>query len=104
LAKAPRPITVEGVDDARVMEDGSRRVELYHIAGNPHGDTLLMAYLPRERVLIQADAFSPGPGVHPYAANLLENIRVRKLRVDRILPLHGPVSPLDALVKAVSAS
>jgi glyoxylase-like metal-dependent hydrolase (beta-lactamase superfamily II) len=104
LAKAPRPITLEGVGDARVLEDATRRVELYHIAGNPHGDTLLMAYLPRERVLIEADAFSPGGTLHPYAANLLEQIRTRKLRVDRIVPLHGPVAPLAELVKAVTPS
>ncbi len=104
LARAPKAATIEGVGDARVLEDRSRRVELYHITGNPHGDTLLMAYLPRERVLIQADAFSPGGTVHPYAANLLQNIRARKLRVDRIVPLHGPVVPFDALVKAVPAS
>ena len=104
LARAPHPITVEGVDDAKVVEDATRRVELYHIAGNPHADTLLMAYLPRERLLIEADAFSPGSAVHPYAANLLQNIRDRKLRVDRIVPLHGSVVPLDELVKVVPAS
>jgi hypothetical protein len=63
-----------------------------------------MAYLPRERVLIEADAFSPGGTFHPYAANLLEQIRARKLRVDRIVPLHGAVAPLSELVKAVPAS
>ena len=104
LARAPRPITLEGVGDTRVLEDATRRVELYHISGNPHGDTLLMAYLPRERVLIEADAFSPGGNLHPYAANLLQQIRTRKLRVDRIVPLHGPVVPLAELVKAVPAS
>lgn len=104
LAKAPRPATVEGVDDARVIEEGGRRVELYHIAGNPHADTLLMVYLPKERVLIQADAFSPGSAVNPYAANLLSNVQTRKLRVDRIVPLHGTIAPFSALVKAVPAS
>lgn len=104
LAKSPKPITIEGVEDARVIEDKARRVELYHIAGNPHADTLLMAYLPRERILIEVDAFSPGSAVHPFAANLLEQIRARKLRVDRIAPLHGPVVPMAELVKAVPAS
>jgi len=104
LASAPKAATIEGVGDARVLEDASRRVELYHITGNPHGDTLLMAYLPRERVLIEADAFSPGGTVHPYAANLLQNIRTRKLRVDRIVPLHGAMVSFDVLVKAVPAS
>jgi glyoxylase-like metal-dependent hydrolase (beta-lactamase superfamily II) len=104
LARANRPLTVEGVSDARVIEDKARRVELYHIAGNPHADTLLMVYLPQERLLIEADAFSPGSAVHPYAANLLENIQTRKLRVDRIVPLHGPIVPMKDLVSAVPAS
>ena len=104
LAKAARDATVEGVDDERVIEDGRRRVVLYHIDGNPHADTLLMVYLPKERVLIQADAFSPGAAANPYAASLLSNVRARKLQVDRIVPLHGPIAPFAELVKAVPAS
>jgi hypothetical protein len=75
---------------------------LYHVAGNPHSDTMLMAYLPRDRVLIQVDAFSPGSAVHPYAANLLQNIQARKLAVDRIVPLHGAIAPLADLVRQVA--
>lgn len=104
LAKAAKPATIEGVDDERVIEDAARRVVLYHIAGNPHADTLLMVYLPKERVVIQADAFSPGSSVQPYAANLLSNLRTRKLQVDRIVPLHGTIAPVAELVKAVPAS
>jgi glyoxylase-like metal-dependent hydrolase (beta-lactamase superfamily II) len=104
LAKANRSASIEGVEDQRVIEDASRRVVLYHIADNPHAETLLMVYLPKERVLIQADAFSPGAAVNPYAANLLANVRTRKLQVDRIVPLHGPIAPFSDLVKAVPAS
>lgn len=99
LSRRPRPATIEGVDDSRVIEDESRRVELYHISGNPHSETMLMAYLPRERLLVEVDAYSPGSAVQPYAANLLEQIRARKLRVDRVVPLHGTVVPLGELVK-----
>ena len=35
----------------------------------------------------------------PYAANLLENITKRNLRVDRIVPLHGTIAPFSDLVK-----
>ena len=75
-------------------------VRLYHVAGNPHSDTMLMAYVPRERVVIQVDAFSPGAQINPYAANLLENIQSRKLAVDRIVPLHGAIAPMADLLKA----
>jgi hypothetical protein len=58
-----------------------------------------MAYLPRERILVEVDAFSPGAAVQPYAANLLENITKRNLKVDRIVPLHGTIAPFGDLVK-----
>jgi len=72
---------------------------LYHIAGSPHADTLLMAYFPKERILVEADVFSPASAVQPYAANLLENISTRKLKVDRIVPIHGTIVPFADLVK-----
>jgi glyoxylase-like metal-dependent hydrolase (beta-lactamase superfamily II) len=101
LSKNAKPLKLQTVDDELVLKDDTREVVLYHIAGNPHGDTLLMAYLPRERVLIQADAFSPGSSLQPYAANLLDNIKKRNLRVDRIASIHGGMAPFADLVKAV---
>jgi glyoxylase-like metal-dependent hydrolase (beta-lactamase superfamily II) len=101
LAKNATRLVVETVDDDKTYSDPAMTVQLYHIAGNPHSDTMLMAYIPRERVLIQVDAYSPGAGPHLYAANLLENIQKRKLRVDRIVPLHGAIGPMADLVNAV---
>src|SRR5687768_18215191 len=40
-------------------------LELHLVQGNLHSQGLLMAYLPRERLLIQADAFHPRPGAAP---------------------------------------
>lgn len=100
LAKAPKPVTVEAFADTTTITDGARQLVLYHVAGNPHSDTMLMAYLPRERLLIEVDAFSPGGTYHPYAANLLEHVQKRKLRVDRIIPLHGAIVPFSALEAA----
>jgi glyoxylase-like metal-dependent hydrolase (beta-lactamase superfamily II) len=100
LAKAPKPVAVESVGASQTITDGARRLELHHVAGNPHSDTMLMAYLPAERLLIEVDAFSPGGTYHPYAANLLETVERLKLRVDRVVPLHGTVVTLKDLVAA----
>ena len=99
LAKNASRLNVETVDDEREIKDQTMTVMLYHVAGNPHSDTMLMAYIPRDRLLIEVDAFSPGSQVNPYAANLLENIQKRKLRVDKIVPLHGAIAPFAELVK-----
>jgi glyoxylase-like metal-dependent hydrolase (beta-lactamase superfamily II) len=103
LAKNPKPATITPVDGELTLQDAAMTVVLYPIDGNPHGDAILMAYLPRQRILVEADAFSPGSALQPYAANLVENIRKRNLKVDRIVPLHGGVSTYADLEKAVPA-
>jgi glyoxylase-like metal-dependent hydrolase (beta-lactamase superfamily II) len=99
LAKNRKPLKLETVDEALEFKDASMTVNVYHIAGNPHGDALLMAYFPKERILVEADAYNPGSAVQPYAANLLENVERRRLRVDRIVPLHGAIVPFSELLK-----
>lgn len=99
LAKNVSRLHVETVDAEREFKDRTMDVMLYHVAGNSHSDTMLMAYIPRDRVLIEVDAFSPGAAVHPYAANLLENIQTRNLRVEKIVPLHGAIATFADLVK-----
>jgi glyoxylase-like metal-dependent hydrolase (beta-lactamase superfamily II) len=99
LAKAPKPLKVLPVDEELELRDRAMTVNLYHIAGNPHADTLLMAHFPREKILVEVDAFTPGATVQPYAANLRENISKRGLKVDRIVPLHGAIAPYSELLK-----
>ena len=104
LTRNATRLVVETVDGEKEYADPSMTVQLFHVAGNPHTDTMLMAYVPHERVLIQVDAYSPGAGPHIYAANLLENIQKRNLRVDRIVPLHGAVGSMADMVTAVGST
>lgn len=97
LARQPQALTLETVTDSH---DFSGRVQLFHVAGNPHSSTMLMAYVPEHRLLIEVDAFTPN-ALPVFAANLLENIRRRGLVVDRIVPLHGTVVGFDELIKVV---
>jgi glyoxylase-like metal-dependent hydrolase (beta-lactamase superfamily II) len=103
LVRNPRLPEVQAVEDELVLSDGSREVVLYPIDDSPHAATFLMVYFPRERILVEADAFTPGSAVAPYAANLLDNIRRRNLRVDRIVPLHGTIVPFSELTRTVAA-
>ena len=104
LAKSGKKASVEGVSGKRVFNDGSRQVELHLITDSVHADGFLMAYLPAECLLIQADAYTPGaPGAAPPAKpngnhlNLINNIEKLGLKVDSILPLHGRMVPLSEL-------
>jgi glyoxylase-like metal-dependent hydrolase (beta-lactamase superfamily II) len=108
---ARRKVAVEGVRDKRVLTDGARSVELHHMAGSTHADGMLMVYLPKERLLIQADAFTPGPPnapvpaiINPLSVNLADNIARLNLGVDRLLPLHGRIVPLAELHRMIGRS
>lgn len=86
------------------LTDGTRALDILRITGSVHNDTFLMVYLPKERLLIEADAYTPlasnaPPPATPNAnnVNLIENIERLKLAVDRILPLHGRVVPRSEL-------
>ena len=108
LAKSGRKGAVEGVRDKRVLTDGTRTVEIHHIAGNAHDDGLLMAYLPKEKLLVEVDVFTPPPANAPpparplnFTVNLAENLKRLGLTPDLLLPLHGRIVPVADLNKAV---
>lgn len=106
-AKARQKPKVEGVGDKRVLTDGTRNVEIHHIAGSLHHDGLILVYLPKEKLLSEGDAYTPpAPNMqpmsppNPFTVNLADNIARLKLDVDRILPLHGRIVPMSELSKA----
>lgn len=104
LAKHPKALKIEAVEDGHIIKDAAMAVHLYEVQNNGHSDTMLMAYFPRERVLVEADVYSPGREIAPYAASLLENITKRNLRVDRIVPIHGTIVPNATFLKEARAA
>ena len=102
LSKNPKPLKIDTVSDERVITDGTMTVNLYPIPGE-HSETMLMAYLPRERALVVIDVYEPGEPVNMFAGRFLEDLKKRNLRVDRIVPLHGKIVPYAQLVKDATA-
>lgn len=106
--KSGKKAKIIGVKGKHVFSDGARSVEVYPIEDSVHAKGFAMVYLPAERLLIEADAYTPGP---PFAAppekpngnhlNLVRNIERLKLSVDRILPLHGRMVPVTELCRAI---
>ena len=67
-------------------------VQLFHVVrDNTHMATALLAYVPRDRLLVQADLFDNSWLSQPWGDNFLDNLAFRKLRVDRHAPIHGPM-------------
>ena len=109
LARSGKKAAVLGVNGQRSFSDGARTVDIYMIEESLHAQGFMLVHLPRERLLIQADAFTPGaPGAAPPTVpnanhvNLLQNVERLQLEVDRILPLHGRMVPMADLRAAVA--
>jgi L-ascorbate metabolism protein UlaG (beta-lactamase superfamily) len=105
-----------------VVTDGERLLEIFHLQdmayeledqsytqGN-HSADMLIAYLPKEKILINADLYSPpAPGAPmpaPTAAmrTLYQNMRKQKLDVTQHVPIHGRVGSNDEFLKIVGQS
>jgi len=100
LSRTRRAPRVEGVTDKLVIGDTARTVELHAVRGSLHSTTILMVYLPAERLLIEADLYSPpasGAALAPapFVAELVQSVDRLGLDVDRILPLHGRVISME---------
>ncbi|MCC6197462.1 MAG: MBL fold metallo-hydrolase, partial [Burkholderiales bacterium] len=73
LQKSGRKARIQAVGEKFVISDSARTVELYRIADSHHTDSLLMVYLPKEKLLIEADAYTPGPPNAPAPAPGMAN-------------------------------
>jgi glyoxylase-like metal-dependent hydrolase (beta-lactamase superfamily II) len=108
LAKSGRKPVFEGVVGSRTLSDGSRELVLYHYAGNMHNPGMLMAYLPKEKILIEADSFSPSPNPKdvptaiPNLVHFYNAVERLKLDVRMIAPMHGRLATLDEVRKVIA--
>jgi hypothetical protein len=103
LQQNPRPAMFQFVDDQLTLKDASMELQLYHLLDNPREGTNLFAYVPRERLLVQADLYDAGWLQHPWGENVLANVERRKLKVDRDVPVHGVIEPYVQMVKTINA-
>jgi glyoxylase-like metal-dependent hydrolase (beta-lactamase superfamily II) len=92
LAKSKKKPKVEGVIDKMVLQDETRTLELHAVKDLDHSDAMLVAYLPREKILFTADFNIPAPGqpVSPSIPTLIANIERLHLDFDRYVTVHAP--------------
>jgi glyoxylase-like metal-dependent hydrolase (beta-lactamase superfamily II) len=106
LAKNPKKAKIEAVAEKKVYSDGTRTVEIYHTAPVPHSNGLMIAYIPKEKILFQGDFSLPNPGepandhVKAVAPIILDKL---KLDFDRYINVHTSEMPQTKadFVKAV---
>jgi glyoxylase-like metal-dependent hydrolase (beta-lactamase superfamily II) len=101
-----------------VITDGEHILEVFHVqdmayeledpsyAQGNHSADMLMAYLPKEKILINADLYSPPQNAPPPAPTagmrtLYQNVLKQKLDVAQHVPIHGRVGTNEEFLKIV---
>jgi hypothetical protein len=112
-----RPAPIDTVGTKYVVTDGVRMLEILHVQdmayglGDPsyrqgnHSADMLMAYLPKEKILLNADLYSPpAPDAQPTVPTpamrtLYQNMLMLTLDVSQHLPIHGRVGTNHEFMK-----
>lgn len=103
LERNPKALKIEPVDDKLVLKDPAMEVQLYHLEKNPREGTNLFAYVPRDRVIVQADMYDSGWIRHPWGDNFAYNARLRKLNIALDVPVHGEIQTYDEVLKTIAS-
>src|SRR4051794_29923719 len=95
LAKNPKKAKIEAVSEKKVYSDGTRTVELYHVSPVPHSNGLMIAYIPKEKVLFQGDFSLPAPGQpgNDHVKALVPILEKMNLDFDRYINVHTSAAP-----------
>jgi glyoxylase-like metal-dependent hydrolase (beta-lactamase superfamily II) len=101
--------TMEDVDEKYVLTDGTRNLEIYYVQGlGTHVEGMLMAYLPKEKILVEADLYDPPVSAEALPATssvmhraFYDNVRQLGLDISTIAPIHGRAVPWSEFMKVV---
>ena len=90
----------------RVFQDDKHVVEVYDIGPNPHANEILAVYLPKEKILFQADLLNPAAnGTIPIAqdptVSFSEKLQQLGLNIEKIYGVHGRAATPEELRTSV---
>lgn len=106
FAKSRKKAKFLTVENSYKLSDGNRVIELYTLTGNTHSETNLIAYLPKEKILIVADAYSARSiykepvkqnKVNPARELLWQTLVELRLDIQTVLPIHGKKVGVDQI-------
>jgi glyoxylase-like metal-dependent hydrolase (beta-lactamase superfamily II) len=95
LAKNPKKARIEAVVEKKVYSDGTRTVEMYHTAPVPHSNGLMIAYIPKEKIIFQGDFSLPAAGqpANDHVMALAPILKKLNLDFDRYINVHTSMTP-----------
>jgi glyoxylase-like metal-dependent hydrolase (beta-lactamase superfamily II) len=93
----------ETVREKYILGDDTRSVELHSMTGLAHAAGMLIAYFPKEKIVVQADLYNPAAPA-PNASNrtFSQNLQRLKLDVTTIVGIHGNPAPMTQFTQFVN--
>jgi len=106
LSQSEKKAKFEYIGEKKVLKDNLDTIELYHLNGVAHSEDMVVAYLPKIKTVVEADAFN-APAANappPQTINGLEKLfasELDRLKIDytAIIPVHQP-NPDREITKA----
>src|SRR6266850_1513125 len=93
----------ETVRENYVLSDGTRNLNLYYVNPLQKVEGMLMAYLPKERLLLEADLVDTNEALPATLSrdqqSFANAVRLLKLDPARIVPVHGKPIPWSDFAK-----
>jgi glyoxylase-like metal-dependent hydrolase (beta-lactamase superfamily II) len=105
-ARAKASPVIEVVAGKKVLGDAAHPIELYDVGPSLHVDEMLVAYLPKDKVLFVSDLFTippqgPIPPGTPANREFSDKLKKLGLDVQTIAPGHGRLGTIKDLQKAL---
>ncbi|HEX5048958.1 MAG TPA: MBL fold metallo-hydrolase, partial [Gammaproteobacteria bacterium] len=95
LAKNPRPLVFEPVDEHLVLEDSKHRLDVYHSVGDFHMSDALIAYLPKEKILMEGDFTDDTWTFNWWAGAIKANRDLYGIEPKLDIPVHGTPQSIE---------
>ncbi len=98
-------LKISTVKDSRTFESGGRKVEVIDIGPTNHTEHLLVAYLPKEGIVFQADHFGVrAPGdvapANPTTKDFAAALKKHGIKAKSIVSAHSAIVASDADLKS----
>ena len=101
LSRTPRQVHYLRVQDRHTFSDDTNELQLFHVQTLQHASDMLIAYLPRQGIIVQADLYGPTPaGATPSPRNraLLLNIQRVSIAPTRMVSIHQGEIPMEGFL------
>jgi glyoxylase-like metal-dependent hydrolase (beta-lactamase superfamily II) len=101
LARNPQPLKFLPVDEHLALDDGTMRVDVYHVVGHLHMAEAVFAYVPGPRIFLEGDFTTYNWDWNWWGGAYLDNVERYGLDPAINIPVHGIVTKFDETIAAI---